>query len=217
MLIIGGVAVQLASLPAWAQHVSAFFPGRYAVEALQTTVTGRGFAGARFSLLALALIGAAGCVAGAKLFRWDARQRFSATAGRVWLLPVFAAWFAVGGLAEWRGRVAISVDAEPAPAVQKTPPVASPPAIASPAVATPPAVTPKPVAEPEPSAWARACVDDGASAAPSAHPFAPLPDVSQGLVNVSTSLEQILDYGTLGTAWADGVAATARRPRSFTK
>ena len=33
MLIIGGVAVQLASLPAWAQHVSAFFPGRYAVEA----------------------------------------------------------------------------------------------------------------------------------------------------------------------------------------
>ena len=35
MLIIGGVAVPLASLPDWAQHLSAFFPGRYAVEALQ--------------------------------------------------------------------------------------------------------------------------------------------------------------------------------------
>ena len=27
MLIIGGIAVPLASLPDWAQHVSAFFPG----------------------------------------------------------------------------------------------------------------------------------------------------------------------------------------------
>ena len=35
MLIIGGVAVQLASLPTWAQQLSAFFPGRYAVEAIQ--------------------------------------------------------------------------------------------------------------------------------------------------------------------------------------
>src|SRR5689334_12832448 len=31
MLIIGGVAVPLSSLPDWAQRVSAFFPGRYAV------------------------------------------------------------------------------------------------------------------------------------------------------------------------------------------
>ena len=69
MLIIGGVAVQLASLPLWAQHVSAFFPGRYAVEALQGAFTGPGFSGARFSLLALGLIGFAGCLAGAKLFR----------------------------------------------------------------------------------------------------------------------------------------------------
>ena len=60
MLIIGGVAVQLAALPLWAQHVSAFFPGRYAVEALQAGVNGRGLAGARFSLLALGLTGIAG-------------------------------------------------------------------------------------------------------------------------------------------------------------
>ena len=76
MLIIGGVAVPLASLPEWALHGSAFFPGRYAVEALQAAVTGSGLPGMRFSLLALGLIGVAGCLAGAKLFRWDAQQRF---------------------------------------------------------------------------------------------------------------------------------------------
>src|SRR5687768_4931796 len=106
MLIIGGVAVQLASLPLWAQHVSAFFPGRYAVEALQAAVSGRGIPGARFSLLALGLIGFAGCLAGAKLFRWDAQQRFAAQGGKFWLVPVFAAWIAVGLLAEWRDRAA---------------------------------------------------------------------------------------------------------------
>ena len=122
MLIIGGVAVQLASLPAWAQHVSAFFPGRYAVEALQATVTGGGLGAARFSLLALVLTGAAGCVAGAKLFRWDAQQRFLASAGKAWIVPVLAAWLAVGGLAEWRGRIAIATDAaEPASKVTVPP------------------------------------------------------------------------------------------------
>ena len=79
MLIIGGVAVQLASLPMWAQHVSAFFPGRYAVEALQACVSGGGLGSIGFCLLALALIGVAGCSAGAKLFRWDAAQRFAAS------------------------------------------------------------------------------------------------------------------------------------------
>ena len=54
MLIIGGVAVPLASLPDWAQRLSAFFPGRYAVEALQACVTGNGLGAARFSVLALA-------------------------------------------------------------------------------------------------------------------------------------------------------------------
>ena len=122
MLIIGGVAVQLASLPAWAQHVSAFFPGRYAVEALQASVTGGGLGAARFSLLALALTGAAGCLAGAKLFRWDAQQRFLASAGKAWIVPVLAAWLAVGGLAEWRGRIAIATDAaEPASKVMVPP------------------------------------------------------------------------------------------------
>ncbi len=82
MLIIGGVAVPLASLPDWAQRLSAFFPGRYAVEAMQACVTGNGLGAARFSVLALLLIGAAGCLAAredvpvgrAAAVRRDARQ-----------------------------------------------------------------------------------------------------------------------------------------------
>ncbi len=121
MLVIGGVAVPLASLPDWAQHGSAFFPGRYAVEALQAAVTGPGLAGMRFSLLALALTGAAGMLAGAKLFRWDAQQRFAATAGKTWIAPVFAVWIAVGLLTEMRGRSALAADAAPAGPVTSAP------------------------------------------------------------------------------------------------
>jgi ABC-2 type transport system permease protein len=116
MLIIGGVAVPLASLPEWALHLSAFFPGRYAVEALQAAVTGQGLPGMRFSLLALGLIGFAGCLAGAKLFRWDSQERFSQRGGKGWIVVVLAAWLAVGGLAESRNRIAVAVDAEAAPA-----------------------------------------------------------------------------------------------------
>ncbi|MEI8090096.1 MAG: ABC transporter permease [Opitutaceae bacterium] len=110
MLIIGGVAVQLASLPSWAQHVSAFFPGRYAVEALQACVSGGGLASIDFCLLALGLIGVSGCSAGAKLFRWDAAQRFAASTGKLWLVPVLGAWFAVGLIAELRDKIAVSID-----------------------------------------------------------------------------------------------------------
>ena len=121
MLIIGGVAVQLASLPTWAQHVSAFFPGRYAVEALQACVSGGGLGSIGFCLLALALIGVVGCSAGAKLFRWDAAQRFAASSGKLWLVPVLGAWLAVGLLAEVRDRIAVSIDgatvAAPVPAM----------------------------------------------------------------------------------------------------
>src|SRR6266581_6575648 len=65
MLIVGGVAVPLGSLPNWALHVSAFFPGRYAVEALQSCITGNGMGTSRFDFLALLLIGVAGFNAGA--------------------------------------------------------------------------------------------------------------------------------------------------------
>ena len=104
MLIIGGVAVPLASLPDWAQRLSGFFPGRYAVEALQACVTGSGLGAAGFSVLALVLIGAAGCVAGAKMFRWDAEQRFAASPGKAWVAVALAAWVAVGVTSETQGR-----------------------------------------------------------------------------------------------------------------
>jgi ABC-type transport system involved in cytochrome c biogenesis permease component len=155
MLIIGGVAVPLVSLPLWAQHVSAFFPGRYAVEALQSAVTGDGIAGARFSLMALALIGFAGCLAGAKLFRWDAQQRFAARAGKAWLAPVFAAWLVVGLLAEQRGRVAVTPPAGPAvfePEVAETVPIAPPPRAPDAVLAPPVVAAPPPKPEPR---WAR--------------------------------------------------------------
>jgi hypothetical protein len=113
MLIIGGVAVPLASLPDWALHVSAFFPGRYAVEALQVCVTGEGLGAARFNMLALAIIGAAGCLAGAKLFRWDAQQRFATLRGKGWVAAAVAGWLAVGLMAEARGTIGMVPFSEP--------------------------------------------------------------------------------------------------------
>lgn len=101
MLIVGGVAVPLASLPDWALHMSVFLPGRYAVEILQACITGTGTAASGFNITALLLIGGAGFVAGALMFRWDAQQRFAAR-GKAWLLVVFAAWAVVGVLAERR-------------------------------------------------------------------------------------------------------------------
>ena len=105
MLIIGGVAVPLTSLPDWALQLSAYFPGRYAVEAIQSTVNGPGLTGMGFSLLALMLIGASACVAGAGLFRWDAKQRFISSSGKGWLAVAFAGWVGVGLLAQAQGRV----------------------------------------------------------------------------------------------------------------
>ena len=104
MLMIGGVAVRLESLPHWAQHASAFFPGRYAVEALQLSATGAGLSGAGFDLLALLLIAVAGAVAAAAMFRWD--KAF--TPRRGWLLLALGMWAVVGVMAEARGQVAIS-------------------------------------------------------------------------------------------------------------
>ena len=101
MLIIGGVAVPAERLPPWAQHVASYFPGRYAVDAIQTAVNGAGIGSARFSLLALLLIGTAGCLAGARLFRWDTYHRVG-TAGFGWVAVALAAWIAVGITAETR-------------------------------------------------------------------------------------------------------------------
>ena len=138
MLIIGGVAVQLTSLPEWVQHLSAFFPGRYAVEAMQTSVTGAGLGVMRFSLLALLLTGLAGFVAGIRMFRWDAEQRFVERGGKAWVAVALAAWAAVGVLAEARGRIG------PVAIVAEYTPPAQPDERLVPQTTTPPAPPPEP-------------------------------------------------------------------------
>src|SRR5829696_5783734 len=124
MLIIGGVAVQLSSLPEWAQHLSAFFPGRYAVEAMQVCVTGAGLGPVAFSVLALSLIAAAGFLAGTRMFRWDAQQRFVMRGGKGWVAVALAAWMAVGLLAESRGRIGpVDVNGRTQAATRAEPPL----------------------------------------------------------------------------------------------
>jgi hypothetical protein len=101
MLMIGGVAVRLESLPGWARHLSAFFPGRYAVEAMQRSVTGSGLSRAGPDLLALALSAAAGAIAATAMFRWDR----SVSPRRGWVLLALGMWLAVGVMTEMRGQV----------------------------------------------------------------------------------------------------------------
>lgn len=108
MLIIGGIAVPLASLPDWAQHLSQFFPGRYAVQALQACILGPGLGTTGFELLALVIIGTGGSIAGAKMFRWDAQQRFARRSGKAWVSVALISWAIVGTLAEYRGHLAAS-------------------------------------------------------------------------------------------------------------
>lgn len=103
MLMIGGVAVRLESLPAWAQHISAFFPGRYAVAAMQRSATGVSLSGGGFDLLVLLLIAAAGAMAAIAMFRWDK----AVAPRRGWLVLALGMWLAVGALAELRGAVTI--------------------------------------------------------------------------------------------------------------
>ena len=135
MLIIGGVAVPLATLPAWAQRLSSFFPGRYAVETIQACVTGDGLGLARFSAIALVSIGLSGCVAGAMMFRWDAQQRFRSIRGKGWVAAALAVWIAIGLSAESSGRRT------------RTPG----PSLASNAAAPTPAPTPAPMPAPAPA------------------------------------------------------------------
>ena len=167
MLIIGGVAVPLATLPGWAQRLSSFFPGRYAVETIQACVTGDGLGLARFSAVALVLIGASGCFAGAMMFRWDSQQRFRTTRGKGWVAAALSVWLAIGLSAESSARrtrppapslasntVATAPAGTPTPAPATTPPSAEPtpaPAVTTPAVEQAPVVSgsqPAPVAPP---------------------------------------------------------------------
>jgi ABC-2 type transport system permease protein len=95
MLIIGGVAVPLNKLPKWGTHVAAFLPGRYAVHSMDAAV--RKVAGIWpdwFALLALLMIGAAGFLAGVKLFRWENNQKLGRRA-MIWAAVAVAMWVVV--------------------------------------------------------------------------------------------------------------------------
>ena len=166
MLIIGGVAVPLASLPDWTQRLSAFFPGRYAVEAVQSCVTGNGLGTAAFSVLSLVVIGAAGCLAGAKMFRWDAEQRFAASPGKGWVAVALAAWVVVGVMGETQGRrvAAVTPSAGPAETPETPPQVIPPPAVV--ATAPSPSSTPVPAPTPAPKVPAGAAPPSEAAKAP---------------------------------------------------
>jgi hypothetical protein len=103
MLMIGGVAVRLESLPAWAQHIAAFFPGRYAVDVLQASATGTGLTRVGFDFLALGLIGLSGSIAAAGMFRWDK----SFAPNKAWVVVALGMWLVVGLLAELQGRITV--------------------------------------------------------------------------------------------------------------
>jgi ABC-2 type transport system permease protein len=164
MLIIGGVAVPLATLPAWAQRLSSFFPGRYAVETIQACVTGDGLGPARFSAIALVLIGLSGCFAGAMMFRWDAQQRFRSVRGKGWVAAALAVWIAIGVSAESSGRRTRT----PGPSLASNT-VAAPAATLTPTPTPAPAVTP-PSAEPVPAPAAHPQAAEPASSAATDRP-----------------------------------------------
>jgi ABC-type transport system involved in cytochrome c biogenesis permease component len=104
MIMIGGVGVPLAVLPLWAQRIAGFMPGRYAVEVLQPCFNGpNGLHGTGFRLGALAVIGLAAGVSGAKLFRWEAGRRMGST--RWWVAAALTSWAAVGAVAWETGRL----------------------------------------------------------------------------------------------------------------
>src|SRR5690606_1685234 len=71
LLMIGGIAVPVASLPDWAQALSAYFPGRFAVSALQAPSTGTNTALMEYDLSILAGFALAAGLIAAGLFRWD--------------------------------------------------------------------------------------------------------------------------------------------------
>jgi hypothetical protein len=73
---------------------------------MQASINGDGLDALRFHLVALAAMGAAGTVAGTKLFRWDSGQRFLAMPGKAWALVAVASWVIVGAVAVQRGELA---------------------------------------------------------------------------------------------------------------
>ncbi len=96
MLVFGGVVVQPATLPVWAQILSTYLPGRYAVDLLQTCANGDGLASEGFALIALLGVGAAAFVSSVRMFRWDTQARRESGRGVAWAGVTALALVAVG-------------------------------------------------------------------------------------------------------------------------
>jgi ABC-type multidrug transport system permease subunit len=96
MIMIGGVGVPLRMLPSWAQDVSLFLPGRYAVELIERCYTHDfDWQRAQWRVLTLLIIGCAAMLAGWKLFRWEADERLRPSAWG-WTGLALATWIGAG-------------------------------------------------------------------------------------------------------------------------
>jgi ABC-type transport system involved in cytochrome c biogenesis permease component len=194
MLILGGVAVKLSSFEdtPWVLHLSAFFPGRYAVDVMQQCARGDGLGSAGFSAFAVVLTGLGAGVTGAKLFRWDAHQRFTGSRNKVWILATVAVWLAIGVGAEVRREIAPrpvrralprpaavpgqSKEVPPAPVVPVPSVPNPPPAPAETSAPVPVAVETKPGPAPAPGqAVSPPPTGSETATAPAAVPPAPAP------------------------------------------
>ena len=98
MLIMGGVAVPLQSLPAWVQGIAAALPGRYAVEAIDGALAGSGLARLAPDAAALAIMTAASGLASIAIFRWEAGQRIGLRRALASVGLALASWIAVGAV-----------------------------------------------------------------------------------------------------------------------
>ena len=103
MLVLGGIAVRVESLPGWARTLSAYLPGRYAVELLQACVSGRGLEGMSFHLLALTAVGATGIAVGASMIGTGAAELVIPLRAKARAAGALAAWLVLGYLATTRG------------------------------------------------------------------------------------------------------------------
>jgi ABC-2 type transport system permease protein len=108
MIMIGGVGIPLLALPSWAQKISGFMPGRYAVRVLELAYrdpAGVGQGGGGFAIASLVVIGASAALAGAMLFRWEPGGRAHRLPWK-WTSLALLAWLAVGMAAALTGRLA---------------------------------------------------------------------------------------------------------------
>ena len=106
MLILGGVVVRLESLPEWILPLTVFFPGRFAVDALQACVDGGGLGAFGFQLASLVMMGAAACLGGIALFRWETQVRILPRLNKSLIAAALVSWIVVGSVGIRLGEVA---------------------------------------------------------------------------------------------------------------